>query len=46
MDTNFVDLLAEERMEIYMAKSAGNENGNDDGTVKLEEGGRRDLFRT
>ena len=51
-----VDLLAAERMEIYKAKSAENhitsrfredtfKNGNNDGTMKIAQGGRRDLSR-
>ena len=44
-----MDLLAAEWMKIFRAKSAGKtplQNGNYDGTLKIEEGGRRILFRT
>ena len=53
VDTIAADLLAAEQIEIYKAKSAVNhftgkirfQNGNDNGTMKIEEGGQRDLFR-
>ena len=46
-----VDLLAEQRMEIYKAKSKFIksklfQNANDDGTLKIEEDGWIDLSRT
>ena len=44
-----VVLLATERIEIYKTKSARKslqgKHGNDDGTMKIEKGRPRDLFR-
>ena len=52
--TFLVKLLAAERKKIYKAKLAGNhitektplQKGNGDRTMKIGEGGRRDLSRT